>query len=220
MALMIAGTAIAYFCTSSYYLSRINLANRSSTTLARKESQIMYDSVGGWHTVSYFNRVSYEGDRYAKAVSMVILGLNIGEANSVCAGTSRDSTVSFHSLYYVSGLLEDTAIEIGLAGAAFLAVYQIARGENPIGSFAMLMAYWGNFTGSLYYLLSTQHSLLRNLIDAEALLKLFQEKPTVKDGTRVLQFHRGSVDFHAVKFSYDGKKNTIKNLDFHAGPGT
>jgi hypothetical protein len=37
----------------------------------------MYDSVGGWHTVSYFNRMGYEQDRYAKVVgtvSTVLLG--------------------------------------------------------------------------------------------------------------------------------------------------
>lgn len=78
MALIIAGSALAYFWTSSYYLGRINVANRKCTKFSRKESQVMYDSVGGWHTVSYFNRVNYERDRYAKAVgtlSMTVLGL-------------------------------------------------------------------------------------------------------------------------------------------------
>lgn len=83
----------------------------------------------------------------------------------------------------------------------------------------MLMSYWANFTGSLGYLVSTQRNLLRSLIEAEALLELFQRKPTVKDGSHIFQFHRGSVDFHAVKFSYDGKKDTIKSLEFHANPG-
>jgi len=83
----------------------------------------------------------------------------------------------------------------------------------------MLMAYWGNFTGSLWYLVSTQRQFLHNLIDAEALLELFQKKPTVKDGSRSFQYHRGAINFHAVRFSYDGKKDTIKDLDFNTGPG-
>jgi ABC-type multidrug transport system ATPase subunit len=83
----------------------------------------------------------------------------------------------------------------------------------------MLMSYWGNFTGNLGYLVSTQLQLIRSLIDAESLLALFQKKPTVKDGSRTFQFRRGAVDFHAVQFSYDGKKDIIKDFDFHAGPG-
>lgn len=46
----------------------------------------MYDSVGGWHTVSYFNRVGYEQDRYAKVVGMLSLNMSTvgsSEANEV-----------------------------------------------------------------------------------------------------------------------------------------
>ncbi len=77
MALIIAATALGYFSTSRYYLGRISTANRQWIKLSRKESQVMYDSVGGWHTVSYFNRMGYEQDRYAKVVgtvSTVLLG--------------------------------------------------------------------------------------------------------------------------------------------------
>ena len=61
--------------------------------------------------------------------------------------------------------------------------------------------------------------MVQNLIDAEALLDLFQKKPTVKDGKELLKFQRGAVHFRGVGFSYDGQKEVIKNLDFHAQPG-
>ena len=68
MALMIAVTAVAYFATSTYFMAKISQAGRNNTKLHRKESQVMFDSIGGWHTVTYFNRVEYEQSRYAKAV--------------------------------------------------------------------------------------------------------------------------------------------------------
>ena len=115
--------------------------------------------------------------------------------------------------------MEETVIDFGLAGAALLAIYQIAHAAVPVGSFVMLMSYWGNFTGNLSYLVSMQRQLLRNLIDAEALLHLFHQKPTVKDGSKPFRFRRGAVEFANVKFSYDGEKDIIQETSFRAEPG-
>ena len=61
--------------------------------------------------------------------------------------------------------------------------------------------------------------LIQDLIDAEALLELFQKKPTVKDGKKVFNFKDGTVQFRGVGFSYDGQKEIIKDFNFHAQPG-
>lgn len=61
--------------------------------------------------------------------------------------------------------------------------------------------------------------MVQNLIDAEALLDLFQKKPTVKDGKKPFNFKSGAVHFRGVGFSYDGDKEIIKDFDFHAEPG-
>ena len=61
--------------------------------------------------------------------------------------------------------------------------------------------------------------MVQDLIDAEALLDLFQKKPTVKDGTEPFVFKRGDVHFRGVGFSYDGEKEVVKDFDFQAQPG-
>lgn len=61
--------------------------------------------------------------------------------------------------------------------------------------------------------------MIQNLIDAEALLDLFQKKPTVKDGKESFNFKSGAVDFRGVGFSYDGEKEVIKDFNFRAEPG-
>lgn len=61
--------------------------------------------------------------------------------------------------------------------------------------------------------------MIQNLIDAEALLDLFQKKPTVKDGKEIFDFKSGAVEFRGVGFSYDGEKEVIKDFNFHAQPG-
>ena len=50
------------------------------------------------------------------------------------------------SVFYLSWIVKDTIIELGMICACILALYQISNGA-PIGNFVMLVAYWGNFTG-------------------------------------------------------------------------
>ena len=68
MALLVIGTAISYLTLSLYAAERTVKPQRKSIALARNESQVMYDTVGGWSSVSYFSRHSYEKRRYSAAV--------------------------------------------------------------------------------------------------------------------------------------------------------
>lgn len=68
MALIVAATTMIYLWASSYSIAKQVEPLRRSNGLARKENQLMYDSVGGWSSVSYFNRQTYEKGRYSDAV--------------------------------------------------------------------------------------------------------------------------------------------------------
>lgn len=58
-----------------------------------------------------------------------------------------------------------------------------------------------------------------NLVEAEKLMELLQEKPSVPDGPGHFEFRGGSVSFENVSFSYNESKPTIRNLSFRAEPG-
>ena len=66
----------------------------------------------------------------------------------------------FLSVYYLSWVVQDTIIELGMICACILALYQISNGA-PIGNFVMLVAYWGNFTGEPF---ASRHVALANTI--------------------------------------------------------
>ena len=63
--------------------------------------------------------------------------------------------------------------------------------------------------------------LMKNLIDAEQLLQVFLTKPTVVDkaGAKKLNLAKGDVEYTNVSFSYDGKKQIMKDLSFRAAAG-
>lgn len=70
--------------------------------------------------------------------------------------------------------------------------------------------------------LSRAHTqLLRNLIDAEQLLQVFLTKPSVANraGAKKLNLAKGDVEYTNVNFSYDGKKQIMKDLSFRAAAG-
>ncbi|KAI4281281.1 MAG: hypothetical protein L6R38_003806 [Xanthoria sp. 2 TBL-2021] len=70
MALLAAATTLAYLSSAAQLNSKVSKYRREYIGLFRKEMQTMYDSVGSWATVLYFNHVPYEEKRYEGAVSL------------------------------------------------------------------------------------------------------------------------------------------------------
>ena len=130
MALIVGTTTVLYFWISTYFTAMQSDARRGQTDISRKEYQILYDSMGNWKTVSYFNRTPYEQQRYSSTV-----GLHMK--------AQRRAWI----LYYVSWGAENLVLDCGLAGACFLAVYQVASGAQSVGSFVTLFTYWGQLIG-------------------------------------------------------------------------
>lgn len=53
-------------------------------------------------------------------------------------------------------------------------------------------------------------------MDAERLLELFRTKPSIVDDkdAKPLKFVKGEVSFNNVSFTYDGRKTSLKGVDF------
>jgi ABC-type transport system involved in Fe-S cluster assembly fused permease/ATPase subunit len=100
--------------------------------------QIMYDSMGSWQTVSYFNRVKHEQDRYSSAVKVHLQSQRI-----------------YTALAYFARATQSSVLSAGLLGACFLAAYQVVHGAQSIGSFVVLLTYWAQLSGPLTF--SAQH---------------------------------------------------------------
>ncbi|KAL8692247.1 MAG: hypothetical protein Q9224_003998 [Gallowayella concinna] len=202
MAILAAATTLAYLSSNIHLNSKLSKPRRNYIDLIRKQWQVMYDTVGSWTTISYFNRFPYEKNRYQGSVSR---------------------TMAAGQFYAILQLLFQSATELattlGLCGALCLAAYQVAHGEQSLGTFVTLFTYWSIFTAPLEFLAHTHKKLLSDLVDAEQLLQLFKQKPAIKDGAKKFLIKRGAVEFRSVNFSYDGIKQIIKGVSFIAEPG-
>lgn len=204
LSLILIMTAVAFiwlgFVLTEWQRPKRKLYNKTD----RAKHKTMIESVSNWQTVSYFNRKEYERNRYNNSVQDALkANLNLSTAG----------TISWGAQFLV--------MEISLSCAALLAVHQIVQGEKPVGNFVTLLFYWDNLMWPLNRVSHSYRRLSSTLIDAERLLQLLQTKPTVKNAPHAkdLQITEGKIEFKNVNFSYDSRKQTLKNISFIAEPG-
>ncbi|MCJ1281672.1 hypothetical protein MMC26_000994 [Xylographa opegraphella] len=202
MVLIVTSTMVFYLWASVYFTLIMTTSRRQYIAAIRRAYQVLYDTMGGWKTVSYFNRMRHAEELYATSTSV---NMRFRWKNSV--------------IYYVSDGLQGLILDIGLFGACFYAIYQVIYGNQSVGQFVTLFTYWANLAGPLNTLSSAHRELMGNLVDAEQLLELFNTRPTIRDGPGHLYLKQAQVDFNQVRFSYDGKKPILDGISFHVKAG-
>jgi ABC-type transport system involved in Fe-S cluster assembly fused permease/ATPase subunit len=167
-------------------------------------SETLYESISNWQTVSYFNRAPFERDRYGKAVQATI---------------TAEMTWIFRS--FTGHGVQSLIMTFGFAGAAILATSQISSGRKPVGNLVTLIMYWGTMTYPLSTMADSYRQISSTLIDAERLLQLLKTSPTVTDSQMPadLTAKTCKVEFKDVSFSYDKRKDVLRNINFVAEPG-
>ncbi|EPE24943.1 P-loop containing nucleoside triphosphate hydrolase [Glarea lozoyensis ATCC 20868] len=199
MGLMMAATASTYLYVTTKLISMRAEKRRNFIAMMRKEWSVGYASLDGWTTASMFNMIPYEQDKYAGAVKDHL-------------GTKYHYDMSAQSINAAQGLI----MTIGLLGALWLGVYQVAFGGLSVGKFTTLLVYWAQLAGPLTFFSSMFKNISYSLMDAEKLLELFQTKPTITDSpnAKMLKLDKGEVRFDNVSFAYDERKPTLKNVSF------
>ncbi|KAI5838618.1 hypothetical protein DFP73DRAFT_616350 [Morchella snyderi] len=205
MALIVAVVSMVYLWVTARLGARKNQMRRDFNAASRKEASIMWETMSSWTTVSYFNRVPYEQDRYSEAIR------NYQRAE-------RKWDIGLRVLNVAQSLI----FTVGLLAASFLAIYMVTMGQRPVGSFVTLLSYWAQLSSPLAYFANFYRRIQTQMLDAERLLELFQTKPTVVDkpGAMDLKLISGEIEFENVKFSYDPRKPAINGINFKAPGGS
>ncbi|KAL8716259.1 MAG: hypothetical protein Q9220_000164 [cf. Caloplaca sp. 1 TL-2023] len=202
MALLAAATTLAYWSSMTTLNNKQSRHRRRYVSQLNKEYDMMFDTLGSWATVTYFNRTAYEEQRYQNAVTQTLV------------------KYQYYTLMgNLNRMIGAWIVEIGFLAALFFAAYQTLNGGKTIGDFVTLLSYWTIFTGPLKWFASAHKYLLQELVDAEKLLRLFQDERKIKDGAKKFIMKGGAIEFRDVGFSYDGSKEVIKNINLNVRPG-
>ncbi|KAJ5430080.1 ABC transporter integral membrane type 1 [Penicillium cf. griseofulvum] len=178
---------------------------RQMVNASRQEDAVKNDSMVSYETVKYFNAEQYEFNRYRGAV---------GDFQKA----------EYHVLFSLTLLntCQNTVFMMGLLVMCFICAYQVATGQRPVGKFVSLLAYMVQLQGPLNFFGTFYRSIQSALINAERLLELFREQPTVVDSpsATTLATCKGDIKFEDVEFAYDARKPALNGLTFHCQPGT
>ena len=104
---------------------------RVVNTARRRKTQVMYDNLGGWRTVSYFNQIPHAERTYEATVNL------FQKAN-------RNFLISWYFRFGAQYLVLDLFGFVAFAYAAYGVLY----GGKSVGNFVTLVTYWATFTGS------------------------------------------------------------------------
>lgn len=198
-------TSVLFLYISTTVISRMRAARETEISAYFEEHYVLQSGISGWSTVSSFNQVRYEEDRYSSAIQD-----RIAKQKVVWIGY-----MTAHAFQYL-------VLLAGLLAGLFLAVYQVTHGMIRPGAFLTLLTYWSQLMSPLNFFAGLGRSISRNLLQAERLLDIMQTKSSVvnKPDAPPFRFKAGSVQFEDVKFSYDNKKQVLNNIDFSVQPGT
>ncbi|ORY03739.1 hypothetical protein BCR34DRAFT_605114 [Clohesyomyces aquaticus] len=204
MAFIILFMGVVYIWLGIYFTTLSQPARRSYMEKQRGETKTVYESISNWQTVSYFNRVPYEQDRYGGAVKSTIRAQYRYLFRSVGGHAIQSSIMTF-----------------GFTGCCILAISQIISGQKPVGNLITFILYWDTMMSPLYMMAYSYRHISSCLIDSERLLQLLETKSTVtdKEGARDLEIKECEVEFKDVGFAYDPRKPVIRNVSFTAQPG-
>jgi ABC-type transport system involved in Fe-S cluster assembly fused permease/ATPase subunit len=197
-----AATIVLYLWT---FISLMDIAmkiHRKRVVAGRKQQAILYDTMGEWRTVTYFNRIPFAKQLYSSGVAL-----------------TQRFRVQLQYLWAFGFGMNELTLQIGGAAAFFFAAYQVIYIGKDVGSFVTLTSYWWTFTEPIHQIARIHRDILSNLVKAEELLTLFRTRPSIQDGPNEMQITEGKVVFDEAGFHYAGKDSFIKDLSFVANSG-
>src|SRR5207237_5899088 len=113
---------------------------------------------------------------------------------------------------------------LGVVGVVIMYVgaRQILAGTLTIGGFFTYTLFMGFLVAPIIGIVSIGTQLTEALAGLERTHEVLSEGPEDKDPKRtaVLGDIYGNIEFQNVSFSYDGNRNVLNDVSFHAEPGT
>jgi subfamily B ATP-binding cassette protein MsbA len=116
------------------------------------------------------------------------------------------------------------SVLLGVVGAVIMYVgaHQVAAGSLTIGGFFTYTLFMGFLIAPIMQIVQVGTQLTEALAGLERTQEILDESREDRDPrrTQALRNIRGDIDFEKVGFSYDGTRLVLRDVSFHASPGT
>jgi len=146
------------------------------------------------------------------------------EENVFSSGVHRLLDNVLRTLTATSVMSLSASLLMGVVGAVimYFGAHQIAAGTLTIGGFFTYTLFLGFLIAPIMSIVQIGTQLTEALAGLERTQELLSENREDQDPKRTLNLGEiyGTVDFEHVSFSYDGDRMVLRDVSFHAAPGT
>jgi ATP-binding cassette subfamily B protein len=197
--------AVAVYLAYTFFVSewRIGIRRHANELDSRANTRAI-DSLLNYETVKYFNNEEYEARRYDE-------NLRSYEQAAVKSETSL-------------GLLntgQSVIIAVAVTALMLLAGEGVASGALTLGDLVLVNALLIQLYIPLNFLGMVYREIKQALIDMDRMFRLLDENREIADrpGARPLPPGGAVIRFERVNFSYDGKRQILRDLSFEVPAG-
>jgi subfamily B ATP-binding cassette protein MsbA len=146
------------------------------------------------------------------------------EDNVFSRGVQRLLDNVLRTLTATSVMTLSASVLLGVVGAVIMYVgaHQVAAGSLTIGGFFTYTLFMGFLIAPIMQIVQVGTQLTEALAGLERTQEILDESREDRDPkrTQTLGNIRGDIAFEKVGFSYDGSKLVLRDVSFHAAPGT
>jgi ATP-binding cassette subfamily B protein len=197
--------AVAVYLAYTFFVSewRIGIRRRANELDSRANTRAI-DSLLNYETVKYFNNEEYEARRYDE-------NLRSYENAAVKSETSLGLLNTGQSLIIATAV---TALML-------LAAEGVVAGSLTLGDLVLVNALLIQLYIPLNFMGMVYREIKQALIDMDRMFRLLEENREVEDRPGAVPLPPGGavIRFDRVNFSYDGKRQILRDLSFEVPAG-
>ncbi|KAI1457521.1 ABC heavy metal transporter [Annulohypoxylon moriforme] len=203
--LMVIAVTWFYIYITIYMAKYRGRARREMVKREREMEAAKTDALLSYETVHHSGAVPMEISRYERLISHF----------------QKAEYSVFFSLNLLNSV-QNGVFTLGTLLVCYLNAYQISVELQSVSMFVTLLTYLAQLQAPLNFFGSFYTQVQNNLVDAERMLELFEEKPTITDSDDAVDIDvcNGKVSFSNVSFAYGGQHQALQNVSFDVLPGT
>ncbi|KAI5476885.1 vacuolar ABC heavy metal transporter Hmt1 [Pseudohyphozyma bogoriensis] len=166
--------------------------------------QVLFDTLLNWETVKLFTAEAFESARARDGIFVAQRG-------------KFEIETALNILWMMQEYLEGFLLLV----CSFILAKRVADGSMAVGDYVAFVFYLFQLYQPLSRVTTIHRRVMFNLVETEKLMDLLNEPRDIVDRPEAAELvvGGGDIEFRDVKFSYDGKQDTIKGISFSVKAG-
>jgi ATP-binding cassette subfamily B protein len=187
-----------------YYATHIQSKVMKVRKMEHESLSLIHEAIGMLKVIMAFGRERHELRRYREQAEVMV-----------------DARVWLTVRQTLFSLVVNTATATGTALVLGFGAYHAIQGKVTVGQLLVIMAYIASVYKPLEAISSTIGNLQEIFVSLQCAFEVLDVVPEIQDkpGARRVEQVHGGIRFEDVNFSYEGRQDTLRDINFEVEPG-